>query len=316
MSKNSLINKKALVVMFVIILLIGAGVGAYFLFKPKPDLNAPYQNTYSLLTNTTYQKINNSNSKVVEYLNECLTSAQTSEEISQITLTLNKYTSLDEIYEVYDEISEIFLNNLPFVKDYDSKMVEVQQSMTKSFESVLEKLDACNDHYEQYLTINTVSNINNVQLFNYITNYNAIYFDYFTELASFFEYASNIFQSYTVKSFEVNPYSEMFIKTICSWAKMLSSNIISLDSDGDFAQLKLSLENLEDFVDTNCEDFEKYYLNKTALDTLLNNFNGLDFNTLITNLANNTYSAFIDEQTDESIISKLTVLGRDFFLVV
>ena len=44
MAKNSFINKKALLSILIVFAIIGAGIGLYFLFSPKVDMNAPYNN--------------------------------------------------------------------------------------------------------------------------------------------------------------------------------------------------------------------------------------------------------------------------------
>ena len=67
MAKNSFINKKALLSILIVFAIIGAGIGLYFLFSPKVDMNAPYNNFYDYKTDESITEVISYNTNIYQY---------------------------------------------------------------------------------------------------------------------------------------------------------------------------------------------------------------------------------------------------------
>ena len=314
MAKAQFINKKALIIILVIILAIGGGVGLYFVFRPRADLSAPYKNFYSLSTNEDYNKMKENTESVIKYVVAVqLAKPTTEEEQKQLEYIQDKYEYLYNIEKnIHGKLDKVFLNNLPFAKDNDGKMLKTQQKMTKSYEEVLKKLDKAKTYFNTYLTDENLRSKNNAQVINLVNNYDTFYFDYFCELCNFYDYEGQIFAKYLEKNFTVNRFSSLVITSTCGWQKQLAN---SIKSDFDKTKQDLSYNKLINFIDKNFEKFDNYYVSQMDFDNILDCFNIVDFNSSLQAVIDNKYTEFADGLESDEQKEKANILKEKFFFV-
>lgn len=311
MAKSSFINKKVVIFFVVIIVLAGIGFAIYHFTKPKVDLEAPYNNYYDLTTNSDFDLVNSYNAKVTSYLNSCLLTETNQETKTEIQFYLNTYKTLNNISTRLKLLNDIVINNIAFTYDYDGKMLEVQQNMTKSYNAVLEKIADCKTYIQKYLADEKVENINNSQLFSYSKNYVSYYFAYFNEYTTFYAYVGEVFKTYTKDSFDVNQTARYAVKSITNWTNSLAQKVTNWQDEYTFDDINKSLNNLV--------DFEYYYITlsmykyDTSFDFSI--FDSFDFNTVILHLTNNTQTNFVASQQTDELKTKLTSLFVNFFKV-
>ena len=310
MSKSSFINKKALLIIFIVILIVAGGVGLYFLLRPKVDLTAPYNDFYSYSTNKDIQSVNSQKNQIDSYLSSCISRESEQEQKNKFQDIKNRYTNISSMQSIYDSLSPALLKNLPFTKDNDDKMLKTQQNMSKSYKNLSNLANDCISFYNTYLTEQSVLGKNNYHMIQTIKSYNDIYYNYTDELSNFYNYACQIFASYLTPSYQANRLSHYSYVTIGGWQDNIVTNICG--ESYDYNQNVKSLQNLSNFI-ANYIDTTKYYETQTSFDELLDNFDGVDVNVCAERLATNSYSGYVSEQTDE-LKEKLTTLGKKFFL--
>ncbi len=311
MAKNTFINKKFLIIVLFLIIAVAGGVGLYFLLKPKPDLKAPYNNTYQLTTNDDYNYVLSYNQKILDYFVDYLD--LDNEEIAN---SQDKYLILNDMLSVYDSINNQLLNNLLFTKDYDGKMVDPQRSMSDSYQKVLSNVEICKDYLNTYLTLDKVENYpTNEHIWQMINNYNSLYFDFLNELSNFYYYAGEIFENYLINTIEVNDLTKQNITTTVLWAKEIIFKTTS--SEANVLNLSISSENLRLFVSRNNGlKRDEYFVNKTYYDNLLKCFKNISLEDCIKNLTDDTYQQFVEGQTSQEKMEFATTLGKMYFLVL
>ena len=317
MAKSSFINKKALLILFIIAVLVAGGIGIYFLVKPKVDLDAPFNNFYELMTNDDYKQVQSYNEKIYNYLLTCedrTTNQTEKDEIGKFKVT---YSQIQNAFLVYNNIKDILLDNLIFTKDNDGNMLKIQQNMTNSYKEVLSNVKNCKIYLDNYLIDSKVdiNNKSNKIVMDLITNYNNIhYFKYLNSLSNFYNIASQIYQNYLTMTYKVNRLSGYVVNTTCVWQQKLMQKITDVNSNAE--QINVSQTKLTNFQNTQMEKSKNYYNNQTNYDNLLDIFYNIKFDKCIDNLANNTYSNFVESQQTENLKNKAKVLGEDFFLVI
>lgn len=317
MAKSSFINKKALLILFIIAVLVAGGIGIYFLVKPKVDLDAPFNNFYELMTNNDYKQVQSYNEKIYNYLLTCedrTTNQTEKDEIGKFKVT---YSQIQNAFLVYNNIKDILLDNLIFTKDNDGNMLKIQQNMTNSYKEVLSNVKNCKIYLDNYLIDSKVdiNNKSNKIVMDLITNYNNIhYFKYLNSLSNFYNIASQIYQNYLTMTYKVNRLSGYVVNTTCVWQQKLMQKITDVNSNAE--QINVSQTKLTNFQNTQMEKSKNYYNNQTNYDNLLDIFYNIKFDKCIDNLANNTYSNFVESQQTENLKNKAKVLGEDFFLVI
>lgn len=312
MSKSSFINKKALLIIFIVVLVIAGGVGLYFLLRPKVDLTAPYNDFYSYSINEDAKTVTAQKNQIDSYLSSCISRESEQEQKNKFQDIKNRYENISMVASVYEKINPYFLNNLPFTKDNDGKMLNIQQYMSKSYKNLTKYASDCISFYNTYLTQNSVQDKNNYHMIQIISSYNNTYYKYIGELSNFYNYACQIFARYLTPSYQANRLSSYLYTTIGGWQDYIVTNICGENYEYD--QKAKSLQNLSNFI-TNYIDTTSYYKLQTYYDELLDNFDGIDVNLCTEKLATNSYSSFVSEQTDE-VKEKLTTLGKKFFLVL
>lgn len=314
MAKASFINKKAFIIMFVIILAIGGGVGLYFLFRPKADLSAPYKNYYSLYTNKNYSTMERDIDDLQQYITSLQTlSSTTSDENEKFKEYQNKFSLFEYIETVHNDLDEVFLENLPFTKNNDGKMLKTQQNMTKSYEEVLKKLDTAKNYYDTYLTNEQLKQKNNAQVINLLKNFDTFYIDYFCELCNFYDCAGQIFSNYLEKNFTVNRFSCLVITSTCTWQKQIAFSVNT--ENYNISQLFASYTQLQNFIDKNFGKFDDYYTSQTEFDNVLDCFDIVSFNDSLQAVIEGKYTDFENGlESDEQKVQAKTLKEKFFFL--
>lgn len=314
MAKASFINKKAFIIMLVVILAIGGGVGLYFLLRPKADLSKPYNNFYSLSTNEKYNEMQKNIDNLQQYIKSLqVIDFTTSDEKEQFITIQNKFDIFEDVELVHQSLNDVFLNNLPFAKDNDGKMLKTQQNMTKSYEEVLKKLDTAKNYYDTYLTNEQLEQKNNAQVINLLKNFENFYIDYFCELCNFYDYAGQIFSNYLEKNFTVNRFSCLVITSTCTWQKQLANSVKGENFDKETQHS--SYERLDNFTSKNFGEFDNYYTSQTEFDNILDCFNFVSFNDSLQAVIENKYTDFTNGlESDEQKVQAKTLKEKFYYL--
>lgn len=305
------INKKFLVILLVLIVVVAGGVGLFILLKPKADLKAPYNNTYALVNNQDYKYVKQRNYKIELLLEQTLTSIQD----ENYNLTKHTFNVLNNINTLLTSQNEVLLENLLFAKDHNGKMVDVQKNLTKAYENVLQQLDVCKAHLT-YLTDAEIANYSLDTLWQKIYNYKALYVNYIDAVTDFYSFAGDIFENYLYNTIDVNPLVKQNIQTIVKWSNSLADCFINYSQENSLESLNQSYVNLFNFAETykNVKGVS-YFSNITAYNELLSNFNNVDFNTCINHLSLNSYPNFVDNLLGPEKASAIT-LGKNYFGVI
>lgn len=313
MTKSSFINKKALLTIFIVIFVIAGGVGLYFLLRPKVDLTAPYNDFYSYSINKDVKTVTAQKNQIDGYLSSCISRESEQEQKNKFQDIKNRYENISSIENVYENIEPELLNNLPFTKDNDGKMLKIQQNMSKCYKNLTKYASDCISFYDTYLTSQTIQDKNNYHIIQIIESYNTTYYKYLNELSNFYNYACQIFARYLTPSYQANRLSSYLYTTIGGWQDGIVTNICG--ENYNYTQNAKSLQNLSIFI-TNYIDTTSYYKLQTSYDELLDNFDGIDVNLCTEKLATNSYVSFISEQQTDELKEKLNTLGKQFFLVL
>ena len=314
MAKNSFINKKALLSIFIILAIIAGGIGLYFLFKPKVDLNAPYNNFYDYSTDKTIDTAKTFNARIYIYLTKC----ENREENETFKKSISERKSIIEqtlnIYNFYSTIDTEMLDNLIFTKDNDKKMLNYQRNMTNSFESLKNSANNCKNYIDTYLDdIDTnFENKSNKIIVDLIDNYNNLYyFNFLNNLTDFYVNASIIYQNYLTQTFDTNKYSGYAINSACLWQQKLALKLSSKDCN--VTDIKTSQNNLTNFLSPALETSKTYFNSQETFDSILDNFTKVDYDKCIESLANNTFTSWANSQESEELKSGAHTLLNKFF---
>lgn len=321
MAKSSIINKKVLTIAIFVVIAIAVGVVVYMLTRPKANLNAPYNNSYDLINDTDYLQVQKYHNIVEGYLETCyaeITDEQANTnniDKTEIKLTISKYQTINKVLDTYKTLDTTFLKTMAFACDSDGKMLQVQQNMTASYETLLDKLTNCVAHINSYLVEHKAKDKAYTQLYREIANYNIFYFEYLTELSNFYDYASQIFENYLVNTFDVNPISKQNIKTGVVWAKEIIANIVNYNAEFcTIENLTNSSTKLQTFTTSVIVEKSNYYSEqKSNYDTILNSMKNLDIVELVRAVARLNHKVFIEGLETEEQKTNATTLCSGYF---
>ncbi len=316
MSKSTFINKKVLLTMIIIIALVGIGVGAYFIFKPKPDLKAPFQNTYSLNNNETYSNVLNFNKNLIDILNTTDFSSLNDEEQESIQKSKYVYGIFSNVKSSLNSINDTLLNNLYFIEDKDNTLYKVQQSATKNYEKIIDITTKCQDYINSYLKPEILESYNsNRILWQKIDNYNNFYNDLFLTIVSFYSDIGNIFYNYTISTISANKYTKYNILTTVQWAEKTINLLLNNNSEILNSELLESSNKLNNFVNKNIVNpINEYYEDAEYYNYILDCFKFISFNDCITALSKNAFAEYL-KTLDESLIQYASILKINYFFI-
>ncbi len=316
MAKNSFINKKALLSILIVFAIIGAGIGLYFLFSPKVDMNAPYNNFYDYKTDESINEVISYNTNIYQYIVTCEDREQDEAFKNSIGERGKIIEQVLKIYNLYSTIDTKMLDNLIFTKNNDGKMLKYQRNMTNSFIDLKKSANDCKNYIDTYLDCYTIDidNKSNKTVIDLIDNYNNLYyFNFLNSLTNFYVNASVIYQNYLTNTFSTNRYSGFVINMSCLWQQKLVSNLS--EKDCNISNIQTSLTNLTNFLSSALNTSKTYFNSQESFDNILNNFTKIDTKICVESLANNTYTAWANSQESEELKSSAHTLLKDFFLV-
>ncbi len=309
---NVKVGKKGLIIFIAILLVIGLGVGLFFILKPKPDLEAPYNDTYVLVHSEDFAYVKSRNAKIEEVLTNRLSSIQ--EETYQQTKA--KIVVYNQVSVVLDTQNEIYLDNLKFTENKGEDMAKLQQEIKKNYSELNDNIAECKKYLETYLTNQQINEYtSNDALYQKVYNYKFLYEKLINSQTKYYEYMSKIFANYLSDTISVNKHSKMTIQTTASWARKITEYYLNYKEEEmtqfNFAQ---SISKLQSFANTHKADDVLYYVDhKADCDVAASNFANLNFDDCINALATYKYDEFIASL--EGAVAESATALKSYFLV-
>ncbi len=308
MSKTGFFNKKFIIITLSILVVIAIVVGCILLFRPKVDLKAPYNDTYSLVYDEDFNYVIEQNKNIYEIM-DTLTNVE-SENYETVKQTFSDINSLSD--SILSQ-KEFLLENLLFTVDKDGKMLDLQKSVSQKRDELTQNIEDCKTYIDQYLTVEATGKYpDDDATFGYIENYYGYYTTFSLNLTNYFKLISDVFENYLTDTFAVNSLSKANIKSLMYWADKVCDNL--KNSDVDKQALTLATQKVAHFESSMVINDKSYFNNTKYYDGLLSNFNNLDFNAIIDNLAKNTFDEYVASLQGEQNASALA-LKNNFYLV-
>ncbi len=308
MSKSGFFNKKFILITLSILVIIAIVVGFIFLFRPKVDLNAPYDDTYSLVNNEDFNYVVEQNENIYQIINT-LTDAS-SESYGTIK---QSFYDINTINSIILQQKQFLLENLLFTEDKDNNMLELQKNISKKRDELSQNIEDCKAYIDQYLTNSAVEIYpNDDATFNYIVNYYDYYTTFSLNLTSYFKLISDVFDNYLIDTFTVNPLSKANLKSLMYWAEKICDNYVNSDIEKN--ALTQATSHVVDFENSLVLDDATYFENTAYYDELLSNFDVLSFNDIIDNLAKNTFDEYIASLQGEQNTSAYALKNNFYFV--
>ncbi len=308
MSKSGFFNKKFIIIALSILVVIAIVVGCILLFRPKVDLKAPYNDTYSLVYDEDFNYVIEQNKNIYEIM-DTLTNVE-SENYETIKQTFSDINSLSD--SILSQ-KEFLLENLLFTVDKDGKMLDLQKSVSQKRDELTQNIEDCKTYIDQYLTDEATGKYpDDDATFGYIENYYGYYTTFSLNLTNYFKLISDVFENYLTDTFAVNSLSKANIKSLTYWVDKLCDNYTNPGIDKQ--ALTLATQKAMKFERAIKLDDKTYFENTKYYDGLLSNFNNLDFNAIIDNLAKNTFDEYVASLQGEQNASALA-LKNNFYLV-
>ena len=308
MSKSGLFNKKFIIIAISILVIIAIVVGCVFIFKPKVDLSAPYNDTYSLVYDEDYNYVIERDEAVYDTLSD-LTNVSSEDYQS----TVQAFRDINTIIQTITDNNTFILENLLFTEDKDGNMLTLQQDLSETRDDITDKIEDCKNYIDQYLTDSAINQYpDDDATFRYVQNYYTYYISFATSLTSYYRLLSDVVENYLVDTFAINPLTKYNIKSLNYWADSICQYYSTLEVEQ--STLSSSIENLVRFENSIILDDKTYIQNTSDYDELLSNFSVLDFNSVIDNLAKNTFDDYIVSLEGELSTSAET-LKNNYFLV-
>ena len=308
MSKSGLFNKKFIIIAISILVIIAIVVGCVFIFKPKVDLSAPYNDTYSLVYDEDYNYVIERDEAVYDTLSD-LTNVSSEDYQS----TVQAFRDINTIIQTITDNNTFILGNLLFTEDKDGNMLTLQQDLSETRDDITDKIEDCKNYIDQYLTDSAINQYpDDDATFRYVQNYYTYYISFATSLTSYYKLLADVVENYLVDTFAINPLTKYNIKSLNYWADSICQYYSTLEVEQ--STLSSSIENLVRFENSIILDDKTYIQNTSDYDELLSNFSVLDFNSVIDNLAKNTFDDYIASLEGELSTSAET-LKNNYFLV-
>ena len=309
MSKSGFFNKKFIIIAISIILVIAIVVGCVFLFSPKVDLDAPYNDTYSVTQSDDYSYMFNKNQYVCTVLGEL-----NGVENENFDSVVQAFFDINTTLQLLSYQNEFLLKNLLFTQDKDSKMLKLQQDISNKRKDIEEIMQNSKVYIEQYLTSEAIATYpDDNATFTRIQNYfNEFYKDFAKNLTSYYKMIADVFDRYLVDTFEVNNLTKRDVLSLYYWADKLCEYYSSGEVDQN--ALSLSVQKLGNFSNSlSITNSQKYTDDMSKYDAILANFNKLNFDEVIDNLAKNTYDEYIASLGEEQ--SACATALKSYFMV-
>lgn len=309
MSKSGFFNKKFIIIAISIILVIAIVVGCVFLFSPKVDLDAPYNDTYSVTQSDDYSYMFNKNQYVYTVLGEL-----NGVENENFDSVVQAFFDINTTLQLLSYQNEFLLKNLLFTQDKDSKMLKLQQDISNKRKDIEEIMQNSKVYIEQYLTSEAIATYpDDNATFTRIQNYfNEFYKDFAKNLTSYYKMIADVFDRYLVDTFEVNNLTKRDVLSLCYWADKLCEYYFGGEVDQN--ALSSSVQKLGNFSNSlSITNSQKYTDDMSKYDAILANFNKLNFDEVIDNLAKNTYDEYIASLGEEQ--SACATALKSYFMV-
>ena len=308
MSKSGLFNKKFIIIAISILVIIAIVVGCVFIFRPKVDLSAPYNDTYSLVYDEDYNYVIERDEAVYDTL-----SSLTNVSSEDYQSTVQAFRDINILIQTITDNNTFILENLLFTEDKDGNMLALQQDLSETRDDITDKIEDCKNYIDQYLTDSAINQYpDDDATFRYVQNYYTYYISFATSLTSYYRLLSDVVENYLVDTFAINPLTKYNIKSLNYWADSICQYYSTLEVEQ--STLSSSIENLVRFENSIILDDKTYIQNTSDYDELLSNFSVLDFNSVIDNLAKNTFDDYIASLEGELSTSAET-LKNNYFLV-
>ena len=308
MSKSGLFNKKFIIIAISILVIIAIVVGCVFIFKPKVDLSAPYNDTYSLVYDEDYNYVIERDEAVYDTL-----SSLTNVSSEDYQSTVQSFRDINILIQTITDNNTFILENLLFTEDKDGNMLALQQDLSETRDDITDKIEDCKNYIDQYLTDSAINQYpDDDATFRYVQNYYTYYISFATSLTSYYKLLADVVENYLVDTFAINPLTKYNIKSLNYWADSICQYYSTLEVEQ--STLSSSIENLVRFENSIILDDKTYIQNTSDYDELLSNFSVLDFNSVIDNLAKNTFDDYIVSLEGELSTSAET-LKNNYFLV-
>ena len=308
MSKSGLFNKKFIIIAISILVIIAIVVGCVFIFKPKVDLSAPYNDTYSLVYDEDYNYVIERDEAVYDTL-----SSLTNVSSEDYQSTVQAFRDINTLIQTITDNNTFILENLLFTEDKDGNMLALQQDLSETRDDITDKIEDCKNYIDQYLTDSAINQYpDDDATFRYVQNYYTYYISFATSLTSYYRLLADVVENYLVDTFAINPLTKYNIKSLNYWADSICQYYSTLEVEQ--STLSSSIENLVRFENSIILDDKTYIQNTSDYDELLSNFSVLDFNSVIDNLAKNTFDDYIVSLEGELSTSAET-LKNNYFLV-
>lgn len=308
MSKSGLFNKKFIIIAISILVIIAIVVGCVFIFKPKVDLSAPYNDTYSLVYDEDYNYVIERDEAVYDTL-----SSLTNVSSEDYQSTVQAFRDINILIQTITDNNTFILENLLFTEDKDGNMLALQQDLSEIRDDITDKIEDCKNYIDQYLTDSAINQYpDDDATFRYVQNYYTYYISFATSLTSYYKLLADVVENYLVDTFAINPLTKYNIKSLNYWADSICQYYSTLEVEQ--STLSSSIENLVRFENSIILDDKTYIQNTSDYDELLSNFSVLDFNSVIDNLAKNTFDDYIVSLEGELSTSAET-LKNNYFLV-
>lgn len=308
MSKSGLFNKKFIIIAISILVIIAIVVGCVFIFRPKVDLSAPYNDTYSLVYDEDYNYVIERDEAVYDTL-----SSLTNVSSEDYQSTVQSFRDINTLIQTITDNNTFILENLLFTEDKDGNMLALQQDLSETRDDITDKIEDCKNYIDQYLTDSAINQYpDDDATFRYVQNYYTYYISFATSLTSYYRLLADVVEKYLVDTFAINPLTKYNIKSLNYWADSICQYYSTLEVEQ--STLSSSIENLVRFENSIILDDKTYIQNTSDYDELLSNFSVLDFNSVIDNLAKNTFDDYIASLEGELSTSAET-LKNNYFLV-
>ena len=308
---NVKVGKKGLTVLLIVLIVIGLGVGLFLILRPKPDLNAPYNDTYELVHSDSLAYVQKGNKNIKDALIEKEADLQSIETYSQ---TKAKITVYNNVSEILSTLNTTYLDNLKFTENKGDNMANLQQDIKKNYAELKENIESCKTYIETYLTKNQINQYNSESLYQKIYNYKYLYEKLIDSQTKYYEYMSQIFAEYLTDTVMVNRYSKIAVQTTASWARKITEYYLSYKQE-DMTQYDFenALSRLNNFANVRSLENTKYINQKENCDKIADDFAKVNFDECVNALATYTYETYTTSLEGETRDSAIAL--KTYFLV-
>lgn len=312
MEKPSFLNRKFIIIMIVLLVLVGGGVGLYFLLKPKPDFDDAYNKNYELIHNSEYTTFYENNASIISMINNVkesdLNGVANADTISSF---MNRYSNFNVIIDSYSNLEDTLNENLLFVNKSDKEYVNTQKLLDESAKVLNENLTNSKSEFDTYLSPSKISEYSKITLWQKLTNYNTFSAKTMQSLNKFYENISTVFNEHLSNSISVNPLTKLTVKSSCLWA----TNCVNVSIENisvSYGELNGAIL-LKSFTKTH-NDYSNslYYEYTNKINSILSLINSFDLNEIVLHLANGTTAVWVGQMEEQNASNASTVLNKYF----